>query len=805
MAQPSEGPQKPERTPQEIRKMKLRMAKIARMFSGTHRLNVVPGEGWAMGFQNHDEFSKKMKAYLKGEITEEEFDALDPSLFKPTSLTYDQSWFEEKTEGEIDGVTRHEVGHANNSDYRLLAKGQRLALDDGYLPSSFASAWNAREDPWVNNCEMYPSDTVRDQMRALYEKATPMVLDEMRSGKSSLNRQLGIREMLEWMKDEFGCVDQATLDDLDKNYLDPRVVETLQETMPISKRFFNPNNTALENYLIMRDELWPHIKKLEVQNFKDKIIDELTKPKPKGGQPGSEGGQPGGEGGQPGGGGGGEAQPTLGGQGGGGQMNPMIDKLPPDLKKRLMKELEKQASQSPEGIQGQTQGKAGEAGTPEGQEPQQGQGQPGQGEFDPSQIPEDLKKDIIDAVEGLSPEDKEALKEAAKAELDKQQAEENDKNPPKSMETVKDEDTGTYMQVPKADDADDAKDKKRELEKFEFEDRKEQEAKKDAIKEQLKEAKTQEEVDQIMENADIPEEHREELEQQAETQKQSIETKAQQKKVAMQKEGFEEREESLYDELKMLETAAKTGLQSFVKFVARFLPKKTDLEWAGPHKTGKRIMKKELPKKIPTKRYDVYSKRHEKLSEDPKMFVKLIIDRSGSMKGKPMEESMKTAMFFANVLTEFGIPFSITFFDSGTERVMKFGQELNEKGSRVKVEMMRASKKSGGTNIEKVLKEADEELKAGKKRYPECLSSIFFIGDGGANEGMTGQALTDYIDALKKKHIITAYALGSGGKALINLFGEDNTVEVDEFEDLHPEAKSTLKQVLRRVAKHFKL
>jgi hypothetical protein len=796
MAQPQEGPQKPERSPAEIRQMKLRMAKIARLFSGTHRLNVVPGEGWSMGFQDYDKFSKMMRGYLKGEITEEEFDSADPSIFKPTSLTYDETWFEEKSQGEIDGVTRHEVGHANNSDYRLLAKGQRLALDEGYLPLSFANAWNAREDPWVNNCEMYPSESVRDQMRSLYEAATPMVVEEMRSGKSSLNRQLGIREMLEWMKDEFGCVDQAILDDLDKNYLDPRVVEILKETMPISKRFFDPNNTALENYLIMRDELWPHIKKLEVQNFKDKIIDELIKPKQPGGQPGGEQGQgqgqgqPGGEGGQSG--------------GGGDQMNPMIDKLPPDLKKQLQKEMEKQASQSPKGIQGQTQEKAGEAGTPEGQEPQQGQGE-GQGEFDPSQIPEDLKQDIIDAVEGLSDEDKEKLKKAAKEELDKQQAQENDKNPSKSMETVKDEDTGTYLQVPKAEDAEKAKETKRELEKFEFEDRKEQEAKKDAIKEQLKDAETQEEVDQIMENADIPKEHQGELEQQAETQKQAIETKAKQKKVTMQKEGFNEHEENLYDELKMLETAAKTGLQSFIRYVAKFLPKKVDLEWGGPHKTGKRIMKKELPKKIPTKRYDVYSKRHEKLSEEPKMFVKLIIDRSGSMMGKPMEESMKTAMFFAQVLTEFGIPFSITFFDDGTESVMEFGQELNEKGSRVKVKMMRASKKSGGTNIGKVLKEADEELKAGRKRYPECMSSIFFIGDGGANQGMTGQALTEYIEGLKKKHIITAYALGQGGRALIELFGEDNTVEVDEFEDLHPMAKSKLKQVLRRVAKRFKL
>ena len=81
-----------------------------------------------------------------------------------------------------------------------------------------------------------------------------------------------------------------------------------------------------------------------------------------------------------------------------------------------------------------------------------------------------------------------------------------------------------------------------------------------------------------------------------------------------------------------------------------------------------------------------------------------------------------------------------------------------------------------------------------------------FIGDGGANEGATGETLKSLVDEIKKRHITTAYALGAQGQELKKYFGEgeDCTIEADEFgSDLLGKAKTALKKVLRRTAKHF--
>lgn len=796
------------RSPEEIRKLKLEAAKIARMFSGLHQMAVVPGRGWACGFKDGDEFNRVAEAYLKGMMSEAEYDGLSEEIFRPSSLTYDESWFANKPEGVVKGVLRHEVGHANHSDYRLLAKGQKKALDDGYLPSSYMGGLNAREDLWVNNREMRDSETVQGEMEELYRNSLPGVLEELRSGRASLGRQLGLRETLEWLKDEFEMVDEALLEELDREVLDSRVVEAFQKTREMTLQFRNPNNTAEENFGIMRDEIWPVVKELELQNLQDEMMQQLAQPEGADQSGGGQQGQPGqGQSGSP---SGGQPQP---GEGGVGEGNPLMDKLPDDVKKRLQKEIDKQKGQTPQGVQGDSRDKirqvqGGETGEPQG-EPDDGspEEQPSGG-FDPREIPDDLKKKIIEAIEGMDPSDRDKLKGRAIGVLDEKQAKELEKDLSKAMQMDKDPETGTYILKPKAEDDDKAKETKRGLEKFEHDDSKNQEGKRQEIGDKIEGAKNEGEVDQIINSEDLPENFEGDLRDQADARKQAIEDERKRKKVQMENEGFEENEEELYDELKELEKAAKQGLNNFVRNLATFLPRKKEREWKGPHMTGRKLMKRELARKIPTGRHDVYAKRVEKPGENPMLFVQLVIDRSLSMKdNKKMQESLKTAMNFALVLLEFGIPFAITFFDKGTKTTLKFGEDFSKRGGRYRVELMRASKQFGGsTNIEKVLREVDEELIRAKRRYPDCLSALIFIGDGDANEGLQGDELKALVDDIKKRHITTAYALGAGGRKLKFYFGEDATVEADEFgSDLLGKARSKLKQVMRYTAKRFKL
>ena len=209
---------------------------------------------------------------LRGEIPEEELHAIDPRAFKPTSLTYDETWVGEKTEDVVKGVLRHEIGHANNTDYLLMIKGQRMARNDGYLPTSYMSAWNAIEDLWVNNREMRDSDLVRRQMTELYRDYLPKVIEELKSGKSTLVRQFGMRATLQWAKDEFGIVDQATLDMLDNGVLDARAVQAFQNIRDSYRKFIDPRSSASENFRTMSSEIWPIVKGLELEELTDEMI-----------------------------------------------------------------------------------------------------------------------------------------------------------------------------------------------------------------------------------------------------------------------------------------------------------------------------------------------------------------------------------------------------------------------------------------------------------------------------------------------------------------------------------------------------
>lgn len=166
---PEERPVK--RSAGEVAELKRKIGLIARVFSKTYDLGVYPSPqgGWCCSID--EQHMEEIDRYLHGEV--QTLDALPTDALKPKKIFYDVSDVEEKmTDDEVIGVTRHEIGHVNHSDFRLLLEGQRQAMDEGYLATSWASISNALEDPRVNNLEIAGSDVVRGYLFAYEGKMT---------------------------------------------------------------------------------------------------------------------------------------------------------------------------------------------------------------------------------------------------------------------------------------------------------------------------------------------------------------------------------------------------------------------------------------------------------------------------------------------------------------------------------------------------------------------------------------------------------------------------------------------------------
>ena len=130
--------------------------------------------------------------------------------------------------------------------------------------------------------------------------------------------------------------------------------------------------------------------------------------------------------------------------------------------------------------------------------------------------------------------------------------------------------------------------------------------------------------------------------------------------------------------------------------------------------------------------------------------VVLVLDTSGSMSGKPLEETRIAANKFVGAVLENDARVALATYSNDAETKSDFS--TNDVLLQNKIDGLDAV---GGTNTESGLQEAMSLLsssKAGKK-------IIVLMTDGEANAGKTGDALVEYADSIKDQGVYL-YTLG---------------------------------------------
>ena len=753
------------RSPEEVEELKRKIGLIARVFSRNYAMDVYPSPdgGWSCGFAGGDEIMEEVEKFMAGEVPN--LDHVAQEKWQPKRIHYDVKDIEEgMSEDQVLGVMRHEIGHAKNTDFKLLIEGQKMALDEGYLPSSYAQGWNSCEDPWVNNKEIGDSETVREKMTDLYRKWLPETRDHINTQPAS--HQLGLNIIHYWLTNE----SIPTLKDKE-------VLDLFDGIRSAVDEYFEADTPA-ESQKVFREKIWNTFKKLEKKSIEQEKQKEMMRR---------------------------ASGSTLGGEQGGGaegkgqgEEQSMIDKIRQKL--GLGKSKGKQGGQpqgqlQPGGTGGETdpktkeeikkemerQEKAAKA-RKEKRDKEVGSDEELPEDIDLTDVPPELLKKIQEAIDALTPEQKKELEKKATEALDKKQADAANKKMPKGIQMEKDPDTGKF--IPKVATSDKKKDDKvkKAVDDFNTEEDKkaDQRARQEAEAEALREAEGKAE----------------------EAKKREAEQ--------MRKDGFGPEEQDLYRYFKQLEQQMEGHINGFMRAMERYVPKKEETAYGGEAQyAGHKLSKRDVVKRAPLKDYRIQLRRQVVESEEPRLYIELLIDNSGSMRGQKMEESVKTAIFLARVLKRFEIPFGIKFFGDHVAAPMKLGDDYDDARKKIKPNVLKEGNASGlSTDMASPLFEAMDEMTAAKRKFVGCHGGVFIISDSGANSGpLTGSALGNYIKEKQKTFSILNFLLSDSAAELAaaqRLFGVGNVVQASDFGNLPSEAFKILRIVLERVLKTFR-
>lgn len=779
-------PKRAERSQRQMIDLEKRMALVARVFSKNYELDVIPSPagGWACGID--PKLIEEVGEYIIGKRAD--IDSLPKQAFEPKQILYDAEDLKSKDEDEIMGVLRHEVGHANNTDYKLFFKGQRQAFDEGYLPTSWAGIANALEDPWVNNIEIAGSEVVRKKMSKLYSAHSAEVIEKINT--QPITRQLGLNIIYYWLTG----TSIPTL----KN---PEVLRVFADIKPAVDKFF-AGKSAAQNFETLKHNIWPQYKPLEKKATENEELKELarslsgndlgrnTTARPQNGSSPSAGGASQTDKNST-----GNAQETSNktreglirrivkaikrrlGWGGPGQetkeekqARDVIKHATQGTAQRLRDDLNRELEKQEHDLQ-KTDEKLNKQGEASGNLPD---------DIDLDKLPMPLVDELKRVKDTLPHEAKEALQKIARSILDRKQSEAATNNGSKGMEGSVDEKSGlrivNFKKPPPPEEIEQISEKIQAL--AEADQAEETQAQSEARAAQLQEQREQPARD-----------------------------KRERELAEMKKAGFEEDEAQLYMRFLDFEGAMKSRIEAFIKSLHRYLPKKEEFIQEGEYFTGNTVDRRAIARRIPTGDLRIYQRPEVIESDEPRMFVKLIIDNSGSMAGKKMEESLKTAIFWGRVLKRFHIPFSITFFGSHTTDIMKFGQDYDDARYRVKPRLLTEGTAEGGwTDLGAPLTTAKNEMAAAKRRFPQCHGAIFVISDSGANRGLIGQPLQLLIKELQRSYTVMNFILSSERSEIHDArsyFGDSNVVAPKSFSHLPDEAFSVLRITLDRVLRMY--
>lgn len=728
----------------EVLSLKQKMAFLARIFSRTYDMKVLPGGFWGCSLNPDSE--QALKEYIHDK--RKTLDNLDPEVFRPTHIFYPEERLPEWSLPAIMGALRHEVGHAKNSDYRCLFKGQKQAYKERHLPLTWAITWNGLEDPWINNLEIAGSQAVKENMRALYDETLPQVLDNINAQPPVLQLAQNISHY--WFTGE-------SL----PNIKNKKILEVFEAIRPHVDEYLNGASSE-KNFELLQQKIWDKVKVLEPEGAREqemkRLIEAAANREFERGQ--AEGGIK-------------DFFQELMEKMRRGKKESLDEELQRQMSKNLRKKLSKEFERQQDAANARRKRVQRQTGKDLPSSP------PMVDDLDLTKVPESLREKMKEVLKALPKDLRKKLEKEARKRLDEKQAEAM-KNKLLPSTDIKKNKSGQYQLVP------------------DFVDQKEADEKDKLVKAIVKEVEKEEKR-----LAEIEERRLEE-----QKKRQAGEAKKRSFEQQMEKAGFDPENPNdiiSYRKYQAIEQSVRQQVANFVRIIERYLPKKETYSYGGEFFTGPKIDWSKVSRKIPIKKYDIFKRREIREAPEARLYVWLLIDRSASMAGPKMAESLKTAVFFARVLRYFDVPLSIKFFGDHLDELLDFQQNYDDPKEKIKPRLVDLADASGQwTNLSSALFKAKEEMAQAKREFPESVGAVFVISDGRANSGIVGQQLKEYIEEMQKNLLVYGFDLsGTGGVKLY--FGDEYGVEVPSFAELPKEAFKALRFTLERMAKRHKI
>lgn len=739
------------RTPQAMSSLKDRVRSHARVFSKNYQIRVLPSSSGTWGVALKPEAVQAVSELQSGQ--RRTLRDLPPDTFKPTALLYNMNDIALADEEQVMSRLRHEAQHIQSTDYRYIFEGQLAAVQKECLPSTFGLVQMACEDTRVNHQQCLDSKAAKERVAQGLSGRLGEI--EAKINEQPLPRQLALNLLYgRWLSDQ------------NLSSLRNHTVIELSEKLSPAIALYTGGVDNDQNFDLLLDQILPALKEAEAAGLQEEMLriaacDIADQEKRDAavrrhflrrishGISSSRmiralrrllrGNQ---------------SNSTYDGA-----LSQSLDRAGgPSARKAVSQAVEVQRlafDERDEGLKaaGKEVGRLRNA-------------------VDLTTFPEELKSVLEETCKALPAAFNAELRQRAVASMSEAQSTALAQELPVGLEFRKNEEDPQKQQlsiseVPPAEEIDDVWNSLRDPEP--------------------------------VQPPEPPKDPALPLKAEREN---AAKLSAELRRREVVKNGFTEQEEGVYRSFKALELSVIAGLEDFLEQLKPYLPKKRGYRQGNElFITGNRVDGRSLAKKIPVRDYRIYTRREPADMPDPCIFVELLIDNSRSMEGEKMEESVKTAIFWARALEEMGIPFAIKFLGERVTPIKGFSQRYDDPVARIKPTLLySATASEEATDIGSALQAADSEMVMYRRRYPDLFGAVFVISDSGANTGMINEELQQYIRKMQQHFIVMNFILASDPE-LIGLaqlyFGRKNVVAPAQFRDLPRESIRVLSAVLR--------
>ncbi|OGD98252.1 hypothetical protein A3A49_00370 [Candidatus Curtissbacteria bacterium RIFCSPLOWO2_01_FULL_38_11b] len=758
---------KPEAERLERRRL---IAHLGRVFSRRYDIQVLPSRQkglWACSLDL--KVTPEIEKYITGE--RESLDDLPQEAFVPKQIIYDEPSAQEMSLDQITTLLHHEAGHAKYTDFRLMIEGQKQAKDEGHLPTSFWITFEGVEDPRVNSLEGEESPAIDRQIRINQAKDLQDRLTESPIGDRPKMVQFAYNSFNVWLHGE----PITELEGTD-------VGEATNLARPLLEQYFT--NTDVEQRKALQSQIWDIAKPLEKKDIEQEQKRQMAKQK---GMKGQKGQQQSGQGA-------GEPGQTVSSQNGQGEIAP--PSFPGGKQESGPTQVEEK-----EGEGGTDSSKSGQKPDNKGflsrlrkaifkdreeepEQPQKEERKSKEEKIDLSQFTDEQMRQLQEALDSLTPEEKAELEKKAREEIDEVQKDWLKDKLSKLLKLKKNRQTGQYEVAP-----------------------------------QLASEKTQKQAEEDYEEAvrEVEAQEAEESAQEDEQRRQQEEVLRQldaqrREKIEMQKAGFDpETERGKFLLYQALEDSMYAHVRNFRQAIEKVIPRKKESKYEPGYFSGPKFDRRELIKKAPLGNEQFWQRQVEVPTGEPRLFVGLLVDNTGSMQGEKAELARKVAIFFSKVNHDMNIPFMGVAFGTEAEVWKDFKEDFDDPSYRIKPRLIDATEGTAPrTNLYEGLKLTIEAMNDQRRRLKDCHGIIYIITDGEANLGLVGQELKDYIEENRGRLTFKAFGLSgdSGQKQQIQdylnfYFGESNCAYPENFETLPDEAFRVLRTNLIQFQRFF--